>query len=73
VSIDGNDTGVQNVLFTSGCTISDLVANVAAGAGNHGGFVSGMNSLLKALEDAGIITKNERKRMHGAAAHADLP
>ena len=73
VSIDGDDTGVQNVLFTSGCTISDLVANVAAGADNHGGFVSGMNDLLKALEDAGIITMDERQRMHDAAAHADLP
>jgi hypothetical protein len=73
VSIDGVNTGVQNVLFTSGCTISDLIANVAASADNHGRFVSGMNDLLKALEDAGIISKDERKRMHDATAHAILP
>ena len=73
VSIGGEDTGVPNVLFTSGCTMSDLVANVAAASRNHGGFVSGMNVLLKALEDAGIISKNERARMHNVTAHANVP
>jgi hypothetical protein len=73
VTIDGESTGVANVLFTSGCTISDLIGNVAAGANNHGGFVSGMNVLLKALEDAGIITKDEHKLMHDLVAHADIP
>ncbi len=73
VSIGSENTGVENVLFTSGCTVSDLVGSVAASARNHGGWVSGMNTLLKALEDAGIISNNERKRMHNAAAHADIP
>jgi hypothetical protein len=73
VTIDGESTGVENLLFTTGCTISDLIANVADGASNHGGFASGMNVLLKALEDAGIITKDERKLMHDLVAHADIP
>ena len=73
VTIGGAGTGVANVLFTSGCTISDLVANVAAAAPNHGQFVSAMNVLEKALEDQGIITKDERARMHNATAHANLP
>lgn len=73
VTIDGESTGVANVLFTSGCTISDLIGNVAAAATNHGRFVSQMNVLLQALEDAGIITKDESKRMHNLVAHADTP
>jgi len=32
-----------------------------------------MTHLTKALEDAGAITKEGRKRMHGAAAHANVP
>jgi len=73
VTIDGESTGVANVLFTSGCTISDLIGNTAARATNHGRFVSEMNDLLKALEDAEIITKDESKRMHDLVAHADIP
>jgi hypothetical protein len=73
ITIDGESTGVANVLFTSGCTISDLIGNVANAATNHGRFVSQMNVLLKALEDAGIITKDESKLMHNLVAHADIP
>ena len=73
ITIDGESSGVANVLFTSGCTISDLIGNTAARATNHGGFVSEMNDLLKALEDAAIITKAESKRMHDLVAHADIP
>jgi len=73
VTIDGENTGVANVLFTSGCTISDLVANVAADARNHGGFASGIAHLSDALRDAGIISSQERSRMQRAAAHSSLP
>jgi len=73
VSIEDENTGVSNVLFTSGCTISDLVANAAADARNHGGFVSGVAHLSDALRDAGIITNQERSRMQRAAAHSSLP
>ena len=73
VSIDGEDTGVVNVLFTSGRTISDLVASIAASAGNHGNFVSGVAHLSDALRDAGIITSQQRSEIQRAAAHADTP
>ena len=62
--------GVSNVLFTSGCTISDLVAAEANGARNHGAFVSGIASLTNALRDAGVITADEKGRIQRAAAHA---
>jgi PA domain-containing protein len=73
VIIDGENTGVANPMFTSGCTIADLVLAEAAGARNHGGFVSGVAHLLNALRDAGIISGAEKGRMQSAAAHSSLP
>jgi hypothetical protein len=73
VIIDGDNTAVANVMFTSGCTIADLVLAEAAGARNHGGFVSGVAHLLNALRDAGIITGAEKGRMQSTAAHSSLP
>lgn len=73
VFVAGATTGVTNVLFTTGCTIADLVAAEEDDARNHGQFVSGLNHLTKALMDAGVITKQERDRLHGAAAHATAP
>ncbi|HEV8346764.1 MAG TPA: hypothetical protein VGQ16_09325, partial [Vicinamibacterales bacterium] len=73
VIIDGDNTAVANVMFTSGCTIADLVLAEAAGARNHGGFVSGLAHLLNALRDAGIITGAEKGRMQSTAAHSSLP
>ena len=73
VIIDGENTQVANVLFTSGCTIADLVLAESAGAGNHGGFVSGVAHLTNDLKNAGIITGAEKGRIQSAAAHASLP
>lgn len=73
VVIGGEDTGVANAFFTSGCTIADLVANAAAGARNHGGFVSQVAHLTDALRAAGIITSEEKAAMQRAAARSSLP
>jgi len=73
LAIDGTQTGVANVLFTSGCTIADLIAAESAAARNHGAFVSGVAHLVNALRDAGIIQDAERSRIQTAAAHASHP
>lgn len=73
VVIGGIDTGVPNPLFTSGCTITDLVLGQATGAGNHGQFVSGVANLLNALRNASIITGAQRGAIQNAAARAALP
>ena len=73
VFVGGENTGVANAMFTTGCTINDLVAAEAAAARNHGDFVSGITHLEQALEAAGAITKDGRKAIHGAAAHANVP
>lgn len=67
------DTGVANVLFTSGCTIGDLIALEAAGARNHGGFVSGVAHLLNALRDGGFITDEQKGLIQSTAAKSKLP
>jgi hypothetical protein len=36
VVIDGCDSGVPNIVFPDGSTISDLIHEIAAGAKNHG-------------------------------------
>ena len=73
VFVAGVNTGVANTLFTTGCTIADLVDSEADEARNHGDFVSGINQLTKALQDAGVISKDDRDLMHSAAAHATAP
>jgi hypothetical protein len=68
VFVGRENTGVANVFFTNGCTIADLIANVGAGAKNHGGFVSGVAHLLNSLKKAGIITGKDKGVLQSAAA-----
>jgi hypothetical protein len=62
VVIGGCDSEVPNTLFATGCSISDLVAEQAALASNHGSFVSGVAHLVNDLNDAGAISGAQ----HGA-------
>ena len=71
VVIDGEDTGVPNTLFTNGCTISDLVSDIAADAKNHGGFVSGVAHLTNALVKDGLISGAQKGAIQSAAAHSN--
>ncbi|HEX5854920.1 MAG TPA: PA domain-containing protein [Thermoanaerobaculia bacterium] len=70
VVIDGCDSGVPNTFFTDGCTISDLINHCAAGARNHGGFVSCVAHLGNDLKSAGIISGNQKGAIQSCAAHA---
>jgi hypothetical protein len=70
IFIGGTDTSVANVLFASGCTIADLINNEAAGATNHGGFVSGVAHLLNSLKKAGIISGKDKGIIQSAAARS---
>lgn len=73
VVIDGCDTGVPNVFFTSGCTLSDLIQQIGATSGNHGQFVSGVAHLTNELRKAGIITNNQKSAIQSCAAGASIP
>jgi probable HAF family extracellular repeat protein len=64
ILIDGCLTGVINAVTPSGCTLadilSDLIANCAQGAKNHGQFVKCMAQELNALRKDGVITAEEK-------------
>ena len=68
IVIGGIDTGVPNLLFTTGCTSSDLIAAIAAAAGNHGGFVSGVAHLTNDWKTADLITGQQKGAIQSAAA-----
>jgi hypothetical protein len=73
VIIDGCDSGVPNVLQPSGCTISDLIAECAAGATNHGQFVSCVAQLTNTLVGNGTITGRQKGAIQRCAAQANIP
>jgi hypothetical protein len=70
--VAGTNTGVANRLFTNGCTMSDYVIAAAAGARNHGGFVSAVAHLGNSWRAAGLITNEERSAIQTAAAHSSV-
>jgi len=73
VIIDGCDSGVDNLLLDSGCTISDLIADCAANASNHGQFVSCVAHLTNDLKSDGLISGKEKGAIQRCAAKANLP
>lgn len=73
VIIDDCDTGVTNGLLEGGCTISDKIAECAAGATNHGEFVNCVDLLTDELINKGYITGREKGRIQRCAAWADIP
>jgi PA domain len=73
VVIDGCNSGVPNTLFVDGCKISDLIDDCAAGAANHGAFVSCVAQLTNALKKAGILTGQQKGAIQSCAAQADIP
>jgi hypothetical protein len=68
VIVGTENTGVPNLLFSNGCTISDLIANIHDDAKNHGQFVSGVAHLTNDLKDEGLITGAQKGAIQSAAA-----
>ena len=73
IVIDGCDSGVENILFEDGCTVSDLIAEVADNAANHGKFVSGVAHLLNGLKKDGVISGKEKGAVQSCAAQSNIP
>ncbi|MCA9466830.1 MAG: hypothetical protein KC643_15500 [Nitrospira sp.] len=71
VIIGENDSGVKNHVLATGCSISDLIAQCAASASEHGEFVSCVshlvNDLSKQLDDI------KKGAINSAAGQADIP
>ena len=68
IIIGTRDTGVPNMLFANGCTMSDLIAQLAASARNHGQFVSGVAHLTNQWVQDGLITGQQKGAIQSAAA-----
>ncbi len=75
VIIDGCDSGVSNVFVSeNGCSnMSDLIADAAAAATNHGGFVSAVAALANAWKKAGIISGSEKGAIQSCASQSNWP
>ena len=71
IVIGGEDTGVANILFSNGCTTSDLIAQILGGSSNHGQFVSDVSHLTNDLKDAGLLSNADKSAIQTAAAHAN--
>ena len=66
IILNGIDTGVPNTLFASGCTSSDLIAQIDSA--NHGGFVSAVAHLTNEWVAAGVISGQQKGAVQSAAA-----
>ena len=68
VIIGDRDSGVPNALLGTGSTISDLIAQAAMAATNHGEFVSAVASLTNELVAGGVISGRQKGAIESCAA-----
>jgi hypothetical protein len=54
------NTGIPNLMFTNGCTMSDEIIAASDDADHHGAFVSAIAHIGNAWRDAGTITDDQR-------------
>src|SRR5215210_1610242 len=73
VVIGSCNSGVANTLFANGCTISDQIAQCAASAASHGGFVSCVSQFTNSLKKNGTITGAQKDAIQGCAGGAAIP
>ena len=73
VVIGGCNSGAPNVVLASGCSISDLIRNVAVAATSHGAFVSQVAHLLNGRQSAGVITAAQKNAIQSCAGSAAIP
>jgi hypothetical protein len=72
VIIDTCDSGVTNQLFSTGCTIADLVAACAVAPKNHGQYISCVSRVLNGLKKNHVITGREKGAIQRCAAGSDI-
>ena len=73
VIIDGCDSGVANTFPVACSTMSDLIADCAASATNHGEFVSCVSHLTNEWKKAGLITGREKGKIQSCAGRSSIP
>ena len=69
IIIGGINTGVPNTLFANGCTMADILAQLAADhTNNHGDYVSAVAALTNQWAADGLITGRQKGAIQSAAA-----
>lgn len=66
------DSGVANPLFSTGCTVADLVAACASGAKNHGKYVSCVSRVSNTLKKSHVISGRDKGAIQRCAAGSDI-
>ena len=60
----GGVTKVPNYLLSTGCTIQDLINDIAVtNAGNKGAYKKALKALAESLEDFGMLTEKEERAL----------
>ena len=62
-----------DIVLPGGSTISELITECAAGANNHGQFVSCVSHATDKLKKAGTITGKQKSAIQRCVAQADIP
>jgi hypothetical protein len=73
VIIAGCDSGVGNILFDDGCTMTDHIDQCAIGAKNHGKFVSCVAKLTNYWKKNKFIRGKEKGSIQHCAAKSHIP
>jgi hypothetical protein len=69
--IDGQDTGIEDFTY-QGQLVSVLLEACAAGAGNHGQYVSRVAHLTNDLKKAGLLTSQQKAAIQTLAAQSSI-
>ena len=72
IFVAGVNTGIPNLMFTNGCTMSDEIIAASDDADNHGAFVSAVAHIGNAWRDADIITSDQRSILQMTAAQSPV-
>jgi hypothetical protein len=72
VVIQACSSGVANTFFANGCTISDKIAECAAGVRNHGQFAKCATQYLDSLVVGGTLTQVQKDAIQSCVAQASF-
>ncbi|MEV6793134.1 glycosyl hydrolase, partial [Streptomyces sp. NPDC051320] len=71
VFVGSINTGIPNLVTTSGCTINELIEDHRAWS-SHGAFVSHVEKIITTLRREGVIDQREAGRIKQAAGRSDV-
>lgn len=73
VTIDGCDSGIDNIDLGDGAFMMDKINECAESAANHGAFVSCVNELTNEWKKEGLISGKQKSDITGCASGSNIP